>query len=411
MQSINDMPELLYSISVSGPNQTSLVQDMTKTLSLYQANILDISEAVIHDWLSMALLIELSAQSYPDDLFESLLHIAKKHNLHLQFCKISPEHYERWVKAQEGSRSILTLLGHRVSAKHIHQVAELVAEHGLDILSIQRLSFLDSPSGTYHPSMACIEFVLHGHPLDMHMVRNALLNLSHQDGIDLALQEESPFRRQRRLIAFDMDSTLIQTEIIDELATEAGVGEEVADITNRAMLGELDFQTSLRERVSLLKGLDAAVLDKVAQRIPLAQGADRLITSLKRLGYTTAVISGGFTYFGSYLQQRLGVDYVFANELEIDQGKLTGQLKGDIVDGPRKAELLQRLAATKGLSLDQVVAVGDGANDLPMLNMAGLGIAFHAKPLVRQGAKQSISNVGLDGILYFLGLRDQEASR
>jgi phosphoserine phosphatase len=243
------------------------------------------------------------------------------------------------------------------------------------------------------------------------MVRNALLNLSHQDGIDLALQEESPFRRQRRLIAFDMDSTLIQTEIIDELATEAGVGEEVADITNRAMLGELDFQTSLRERVSLLKGLDAAVLDKVAQRIPLAQGADRLITSLKRLGYTTAVISGGFTYFGSYLQQRLGVDYVFANELEIDQGKLTGQLKGDIVDGPRKAELLQRLAATKGLSLDQVVAVGDGANDLPMLNMAGLGIAFHAKPLVRQGAKQSISNVGLDGILYFLGLRDQEASR
>ncbi len=405
------MPEILYSISISGPNQTSLVQDMTRTLSHHQANILDISEAVIHDWLSMALLIELSEQSSPDDLFGSLLRTAQKHSLHLQFCKISPEDYERWVKAQEGSRSILTLLGHRVSAKHIHQVAELVAEHGLDILSIQRLSFLDSPRGAYHPSMACIEFVLHGHPLDMHMVRNALLHLSHQDGIDLALQEESPFRRQRRLIAFDMDSTLIQTEIIDELATEAGVGEEVADITNRAMLGELDFQTSLRERVALLKGLDAAVLDKVAQRMPIAQGAHRLVFSLKRLGYTIAVISGGFTYFGSYLQQRLGVDYVFANELEIAHGQLTGQLRGDIVDGQRKAELLQALAESKGLSMDQVVAVGDGANDLPMLNTAGLGIAFHAKPVVRQGAKQSISNVGLDGILYFLGLRDQEAPR
>lgn len=243
------------------------------------------------------------------------------------------------------------------------------------------------------------------------MVRNAIIHLSHQDGIDLAWQEESPFRRQRRLIAFDMDSTLIQTEIIDELALEAGVGQEVADITSKTMHGELDFQTSLVERVALLKGLDAEVLDKVARRMPLAEGADRLISSLKRLGYTVAVISGGFTYFGSYLQQRLGLDYVFANELEIEAGVLTGRLKGDIVDGQKKAELLQRLADSKGLSMDQVVAVGDGANDLPMLNTAGLGIAFHAKPLVRQGAKQSISNVGLDGILYFLGLRDQEALR
>ncbi|MFO7803208.1 MAG: phosphoserine phosphatase SerB [Desulfovermiculus sp.] len=405
------MSEFLYSISISGPNETSLVRDMTRTLSHYRANILDISEAVIHDWLSMAVLIELHAETYPDALFEALMHTAKKHSLHLQFCKISPEHYERWVQAQEGSRSIITLLSHRVSAQHIHQVAELVAEHGLDIISIQRLSFLDSPSVTFHPSMACIEFVLHGHPLDMHMVRNALLNLSHQDGIDLALQEESPFRRQRRLIAFDMDSTLIQTEIIDELATEAGVGQEVAAITSRAMHGEIDFQTSLQERVALLKGLDAEILDKVARRMPLANGAARLISSLKRLGYTVAVISGGFTYFGAYLQQQLGLDYIFANELEIDQGELTGRLKGDIVDGPKKAELLQRLAESKGLSMDQVVAVGDGANDLPMLNTAGLGIAFHAKPMVRQGAKQSISNVGLDGILYFLGLRDQDAPR
>ncbi|MFP4049354.1 MAG: phosphoserine phosphatase SerB [Desulfovermiculus sp.] len=405
------MSGLLYSISISGPNETRLVRDMTRTLSHYQANILDISEAVIHDWLSMALIIELKAASYPDELFESLLHTAKKHSLHMQFSQISLEHYENWVQAQEGSRSIITLLSRQVSAQHVHQVAELVAEHGLDIVSIQRLSALDSFTGTFHPSMACIEFVLHGHPLDMHMVRNAIIHLSHQDGIDLAWQEESPFRRQRRLIAFDMDSTLIQTEIIDELALEAGVGQEVADITSKTMHGELDFQTSLVERVALLKGLHAEVLDKVARRMPLAEGAGRLISSLKRLGYTVAVISGGFTYFGSYLQQRLGLDYVFANELEIDEGVLTGRLKGEIVDGPKKAELLQRLADSKGLSMDQVVAVGDGANDLPMLNTAGLGIAFHAKPLVRQGAKQSISNVGLDGILYFLGLRDQEALR
>jgi phosphoserine phosphatase len=401
----------LYSISLSGPNQTSLVQNITRTLSQYKAHILDISEAVIHDWLSMALLIELHPPGYPDDLFAALLQTAKTHSLHLEFGKISQEDYERWVQAQEGSKSIITLLSHRISALHIHQVAELVSEHGLDIVSMQRLSYLDSPRGTVHPSMACIEFVLHGHPLDMHMVRNALLHLSHQDGIDLALQEESPFRRQRRLIAFDMDSTLIQTEVIDELAREAGVGEEVSAITAKAMQGELDFQTSLRERVSLLKGLDVAILDQVAQRMPLAQGASRLISSLKRLGYTVAVISGGFTYFGSYLQQQLGLDYVFANELEMEDGQLTGRLKGEIVDGPRKAELLQRLADSKGLNMHQVVAVGDGANDLPMLNAAGLGIAFHAKPLVRQGAKQSISNVGLDGILYFLGLRDQDAPR
>lgn len=405
------MSGLLYSISISGPNHTSLVRDMTQTLSRYRVNILDLSEAVIHDWLSMALLIELHTGTYPDAVFEALLQTAKTYSLHMHFSQISPEHYEKWVQAQEGSRSIITLLSRKVSAQHVHQVAELVAQHGLDIISIQRLSSLDSPNGPFHPSMTCIEFILHGHPLDMHMVRSALLTLSAQDGIDLALQEESPFRRQRRLIAFDMDSTLIQTEIIDELAREAGVGQEVAAITSRTMHGELDFQTSLQQRVALLEGLDAAVLDKVAQRMPLAEGAHRLISSLKRLGYTVAVISGGFTYFGSYLQHQLSLDYIFANELEIDQGKLTGRLKGDIVDGPKKAELLQRLAESKGLSLDQVVAVGDGANDLPMLNTAGLGIAFHAKPVVRQGAKQSISNVGLDGIIYFLGLRDQEALR
>jgi phosphoserine phosphatase len=205
-----------------------------------------------------------------------------------------------------------------------------------------------------------------------------------------------------------MDSTLIETEVIDELAHAAGVGEQVAAITERAMQGELDFTESFQQRVALLKGLSGDVLQGIAERLPVTEGAERLISNLKALGYKTAILSGGFNYFGHYLQQKLGIDYVFANELEMEGNVITGRVTGRVVDGQRKAELLRELAEREGIRLEQTIAVGDGANDLPMLSIAGLGIAFRAKPLVRENAKHAISTLGLDGILYLLGYHDRD---
>jgi len=201
---------------------------------------------------------------------------------------------------------------------------------------------------------------------------------------------------------------VIEAEVIDDLAEAGGVGDEVAQITERAMRGELDFGESFRRRMRLLEGLDERVLAEIAANLPITEGAERLISTLSKLGYKTAILSGGFSYFGEYLQKRLGIDYVFANHLDIKNGKLTGEVVGDIVDGERKAQLLRELAAKENIRLEQVVAVGDGANDLPMLSIAGLGIAFRAKPLVRAEAEQAISHLGLDAILYLMGFRDRE---
>lgn len=232
------------------------------------------------------------------------------------------------------------------------------------------------------------------------------MQLSQEDDFDISVQEDTLYRRCRRLICFDMDSTLIETEVIDELAERAGVGEQVKAITERAMRGEIDFCESFRERVALLKGLDVSVMDEIARNLPITEGVDRMMQVLKRAGYKTAILSGGFTYFGHYLKQRFGFDYVYANELEIEDGKLTGRYVGEIVDGRRKAELLKLIAQVENVNIAQTIAVGDGANDLPMLGTAGLGIAFHAKPKVKATAEQSISTIGLDGVLYFLGFKD-----
>jgi phosphoserine phosphatase len=237
------------------------------------------------------------------------------------------------------------------------------------------------------------------------------MELTHELPIDIAFQRESIHTRSRRLVAFDMDSTLIQGEVIDELAKLAGVGEQVAAITAAAMRGELDFKQSFAKRVSLLKGLPETKVNELVNRIQLTGGAERLITTLKNLGYKTAILSGGFNFVGRYLQERLGLDYLHANELDIAGGTVTGNVIEPIVDGARKAACLQEIAAKEGISLDQCIAVGDGANDLPMLNIAGLGIAFHAKPVVRQTAKHAISNLGLDGILYLVGVRDRETEK
>ena len=254
---------------------------------------------------------------------------------------------------------------------------------------------------------SCIELSVRGSLTDEERstMQEGFMNLS-EIGLDVSFQKDDIYRRSRRLICFDMDSTLIETEVIDELAERAGVGDAVREITARAMRGEIDFRESFTERVALLKGLDVSVMEEIARNLPITEGLERMMTILKRVGYKTAILSGGFTYFGNYLRQKYGFDYVYANELEIEEGKLTGRYVGEVVDGRRKAELLRLLCQFEEINIAQSVAVGDGANDLPMLNLAGLGIAFHAKPKVKATARQSISTIGLDGILYFLGLKD-----
>jgi len=400
----------IYLINITGTHKPGTVAKLSSYMRHYEIAVLDISQAVIHDHISLAMLLKIPEDQQIEPLLKEILYQA--HNLHLQidYTPINAEQYESWVKSQGKKQYIVTLLGRTLTSKHIAQITELIEQHGLDIYYINRLSARKSANTSLNDSsVTCFEFSIRGNPIELKSMRAQFLNVSRTFGVDIGLQENTPYRRHRRLIAFDMDSTLIQTEVIDELAYKAGKGDEVSRITESAMQGELDFKQSLSKRVELLQGLPTSVLDEVAENVPLTEGAERLISNLKILGYKVAILSGGFTYFGQVLSSKLNLDYLYANELEIENGYLTGRLTGDIVDGPKKAELLQYLADYENISLEQTIAVGDGANDLPMLDLAGLGIAFHAKPVVRQGAEQAISNVGLDAILYFLGIKDREA--
>lgn len=397
-------------ITVSGPDQPGITAMITGILADYDINILDIGQSVIHDSLSLGILVEVPESAETSPVLKDILYRTHEMDLAVRFSPISDESYNHWVAAQGKPRHIVTLLARKITAHQLARLTEIVTRYGLNIDKINRLSgripLGELPAG----SKACVEFSVRGHVDDAGTMRRDFLELASELDVDIAYQEDSVFRRHRRLVVFDMDSTLIEAEVIDELAKAHGVGAEVSAITERAMRGELDFRESFARRVALLKGLPEAALAEVAGRIALTEGAERLVGTIRRLGYRTAILSGGFTYFGHRLQQQLGIDYVYANELEIADGRVTGRVVGEVVDGARKAQLLRELARQEGIALEQVIAVGDGANDLPMLSIAGLGIAFRAKPIVKQSAKQAISTLGLDGILYLMGFSDRETA-
>lgn len=395
-------------VNVSGEDKPGVTTAVTAVLAQYGVNILDIGQSVIHDNLSLGILAEVSAGHEAAPVLKDVLFRLHDLDMQVKFQPVSEASYCQWVSQQGKPTHIVTLLARLITAEHIAKITEVTANKGLNIDRISRLSGRIPLDGLNQNNKACVEFSVRGECADIKSYRKSLLELSAAMNVDVAYQEDTVYRRHRRLVVFDMDSTLIEAEVIDELAKEAGVGAEVAGITARAMAGELDFQESFRQRVAMLRGLDAAVLETVAERLTLSEGAEYLMETLRSLGYKTAILSGGFTFFGERIRQRLGIDHMFANELEIKDGVVTGAVSGSIIDGQRKAELLVELASREHIVLEQTVAVGDGANDLPMLSIAGLGIAYHAKPLVRESAKQAISNIGLDGILYLMGIRDRD---
>ncbi len=399
-----DQNEIIL-INISGDDKPGVTASLTEILARYDANILDIGQADIHSTLSLGILFQ-SKEGESGEILKELLFKSYELNVQIKFRPVSEQEYSGWVNMQGKDRYIVTLLGRRLSAKQIAAVTAVVSAQGLNIDHINRLTGRIPLDESVRAPKASVEFSVRGTPFDKEQMSKDLLSLSSDLEFDVSFQEESMFRRTRRLICFDMDSTLISTEVIDELAAANGVGDQVRMITESAMRGEIDFNESFKQRVALLKGLDASVMQQIAENLPITEGADRLMRILKKMGFKIAILSGGFTYFGNYLKQKYGIDYVYANELEIQDGILTGNHLGDIVDGKRKAELLRLIAQVENVDIRQTVAVGDGANDLPMISIAGLGIAFHAKPKVKANAKQSISTIGLDGILYFLGYKD-----
>ena len=392
-------------ININGTDRPGVTAALTEILAKNNAVILDIGQADIHNNLSLGILFQ-SSEGNSGDILKELLFKSYELDVNIRFNPITEEAYNQWVSMQGKNRYIITILGRKLTARQIAGVTRIVADQDMNIDDIKRLTGRIPLDENARTPKASVEFSVRGTPRDKEQMKADFMKLSAEQEMDISFQEESMYRRMRRLICFDMDSTVIETEVIDELAIRAGVGDQVKAITEAAMRGEIDFCESFRQRCALLKGLDVSVMQEIAENLPITEGVDRLMRILKKVGFKIAILSGGFTYFGNYLKQKYNIDYVYANELEVENGKLTGRHVGDIVDGKRKAELLRLIAQVENVDIRQTVAVGDGANDLPMISIAGLGIAFHAKPKVKATAKQSISTIGLDGILYFLGYKD-----
>ena len=405
------MKEEQILIRISGKDRVGLTASIMEILAKYDAQILDLGQAVIHNTLTLGILIRINEANSGQVMKELLFKITELGSISIGFAPISDDDYEAWAGRQGRNRYILTIIGRSLSAAQIQAAADVISRHGLNIDAIKRLTGRMSIKHPERNVRACVEFSLRGFLStdDKKAMQHDLMAMSSEVGIDFSFQKDDMYRRMRRLICFDMDSTLIQAECIDELARRHGVYDQVAAITESAMRGEIDFKESFTKRVALLKGLDISVMQDIAEHLPITEGTDRLMSVLKTCGYKIAILSGGFTFFGEYLRRKYGIDYVYANELEVDEdGKLTGRYVGEVVDGRRKADLLKLIAQTEHVNLAQTIAVGDGANDLPMINEAGLGIAFHAKPRVKQSARQSISTIGLDGVLYFIGFKDSQ---
>lgn len=401
------MTNEIFLLNISGPDKPGLTSSLTSVLADYGAKVLDIGQANIHDTLSLGIMFEIQSKKKSAAVLKDLLFKSYELGITAKFTPITLENYEKWVNLQGKDRYIITILGEKLAAEQIAEVTKVISEKNLNIDSIKRLTGRISLTKEEDYPRASIQLSIRGKISDKAELTEKFMQISKALNVDIAFQEDNIYRRNRRLVCFDMDSTLIQTEVIDELAELAGVGEEVKAITESAMQGEIDFNDSFTKRMKLLKGLKEEVLREVAINLPITKGARRLIDTLKSYGFKTAILSGGFTYFGNYLKEELGIDYVYANQLEIENGVLTGGYLGDIVDGNKKAEYLKEIAEKESLNISQTIAIGDGANDLAMLNLAGLGIAFHAKPKVKDNAQSSISSIGLDGVLYLLGYHDR----
>ena len=383
-------------VSITGVDRPGLTASIMDILAQGNAQILDIGQSDIHSTLCLGILFRIDEQT-SGNVMKNLLFKATELGVNIEFEPIGDEEYEKWVDRQGKNRYILTIIGRGLSASQIAAATDVVTRQELNIDAIRRLTGRQSIVHPQKNMRACVEFSLRGNPRDREEMQRELMRLSQEKEMDFSFQKDDMYRRMRRLICFDMDSTLIQAECIDELAA----------ITASAMRGEIDFKESFTRRVALLKGLDASVMAEIVDEMPITEGTDRLMRVLKTYGYKIAILSGGFTYFGEALQLRYGIDYVYANEVEVgEDGKLTGRYLGEIVDGKRKAELLRLIAQVEKVNLAQTIAVGDGANDLPMISEAGLGIAFHAKPRVQANAPQNLKTIGLDGVLYFLGFKD-----
>lgn len=384
-------------ITVTGQDTPGITARLTGIVAEEGAELVDIEQVVVHGQLTLCLVVGLPETR---DMLKDILFAAHELGLRLDFKPLDARPGATGGRRGRGSRYVVTAIARGMSAREIHLVSSALSAHGANIDALTRLSEGEIGSVEIHVSLAPGG---NSEPL-----KRELLALAMRERFDVALQRERLYRRSKRLVVMDMDSTLIKIEVIDELARAHGVVDRVSAITERAMQGEMDFDESLRQRVALLAGLDCAVLERLSAELPLTEGAEKLVKMLKRLGYRTAVISGGFSVAAEALKARLGIDYAYSNVLEVENGKLTGRVTGAIVNGERKAELLETLAKKENILLDQVIAVGDGANDLLMLQRAGLGIAFRAKQKLREAADTSISAAGLDAILFLLGISARE---